>query len=81
MIVINNPNNPTGSVLSREVLQGVLEIARRRKLVVLSDEIYEKLIYDEDKAHVRTAALATDVPIIAFNGLTKAYLTCGWRVG
>ena len=80
-ILLCNPNNPTGSVLSREVLQGVLEIARRHNLVVLSDEIYEKLIYDEDKAHVRTAALATDVPIIAFNGLTKAYLTCGWRVG
>ncbi|MBM7119247.1 aminotransferase class I/II-fold pyridoxal phosphate-dependent enzyme [Archangium primigenium] len=78
-ILLCNPNNPTGAVLGREVLQGLLEIARRRNLVVLSDEIYDKLIYD--KAHVPTAALATDVPILTFNGLTKAYLTCGWRVG
>ncbi|ATB30816.1 aminotransferase class I/II-fold pyridoxal phosphate-dependent enzyme [Melittangium boletus] len=78
-ILLCNPNNPTGAVLSREVLEGLVEIARRRGLVILSDEIYEKLIYD--KAHVPTAALATDVPIITFNGLTKAYLACGWRVG
>jgi len=78
-ILLCNPNNPTGAVLSREVLEGVVEIARRRGLVILSDEIYDKLIYD--KAHVPTATLATDVPIITFNGLTKAYLACGWRVG
>jgi alanine-synthesizing transaminase len=78
-ILLCNPNNPTGAVLDRKVLEGLLEIARRHELVVLSDEIYDKLLYD--KAHVATASLATDVPIITFNGLSKAYLACGWRVG
>ncbi|MGZ3458368.1 MAG: aminotransferase class I/II-fold pyridoxal phosphate-dependent enzyme, partial [Archangium sp.] len=78
-ILLCNPNNPTGAVLGREALEGLLEIARRRGLVVLSDEIYDKLLYD--KAHIPTASLATDVPIITFGGLSKAYLACGWRVG
>lgn len=78
-ILLCNPNNPTGAVLERKVLEGLLDIARRHELVVLSDEIYDKLLYD--KAHVSTASLATDVPIITFNGLSKAYLACGWRVG
>jgi alanine-synthesizing transaminase len=78
-ILLCSPNNPTGAVLDRKVLEGLLEIARRRGLVVLSDEIYDKLLYD--KKHVATASLATDVPIITFNGLSKAYVACGWRVG
>jgi alanine-synthesizing transaminase len=78
-ILLCNPNNPTGAVLDRKVLEGLLEIARRRGLVVLSDEIYDKLLYD--KVHVATASLATDVPIITFGGLSKAYVACGWRVG
>ena len=78
-IVLCNPNNPTGSVLERPVLEGLLEIARRRGLVVLSDEIYDKLLYD--KAHIPTASLAHDVPIITFSGMSKAYVACGWRVG
>ncbi|WP_257454736.1 aminotransferase class I/II-fold pyridoxal phosphate-dependent enzyme [Archangium lipolyticum] len=78
-ILLCSPNNPTGAVLDRKVLEGLLEIARRRGLVVLSDEIYDKLLYD--KAHVATASLARDVPIITFNGLSKAYVACGWRVG
>ena len=78
-ILLCNPNNPTGAVLDREVLEGLLEIARRRGLVILSDEIYDKLTYD--KPHIPTASLATDVPIITFGGLSKAYVACGWRVG
>ena len=78
-ILLCNPNNPTGAVLDRDVLEGLLEIARRRGLVILSDEIYDKLLYD--KVHLPTASLATDVPIITFGGLSKAYLACGWRVG
>ncbi|HEX8825780.1 MAG TPA: aminotransferase class I/II-fold pyridoxal phosphate-dependent enzyme [Archangium sp.] len=78
-ILLCNPNNPTGAVLDRDVLEGLLEIARRRGLVILSDEIYDKLLYD--KVHIPTASLATDVPIITFGGLSKAYLACGWRVG
>jgi alanine-synthesizing transaminase len=78
-LLLCNPNNPTGAVLDRDVLEGLLEIARRRGLVILSDEIYDKLLYD--KVHLPTASLATDVPIITFGGLSKAYLACGWRVG
>ncbi|QRK12399.1 aminotransferase class I/II-fold pyridoxal phosphate-dependent enzyme [Archangium violaceum] len=80
-ILLCNPNNPTGAVLERKVLEDLLEIARRRGLVVLSDEIYDKLLYDKDKPHVPAASLATDVPIITFSGMSKAYLACGWRVG
>ncbi|HZH77264.1 MAG TPA: aminotransferase class I/II-fold pyridoxal phosphate-dependent enzyme [Archangium sp.] len=78
-LLLCNPNNPTGAVLDRNVLEGLLEIARRRGLVILSDEIYDKLLYD--KVHLPTASLATDVPIITFGGLSKSYLACGWRVG
>ncbi|WPB75981.1 aminotransferase class I/II-fold pyridoxal phosphate-dependent enzyme [Archangium violaceum] len=78
-LLLCNPNNPTGAVLDRKVLEGLLEIARRRGLVILSDEIYDKLLYDKD--HTPTASLATDVPIITFNGMSKAYLACGWRMG
>ncbi len=78
-ILLCNPNNPTGAVLDRKVLEGLLEIARRRGLLILSDEIYDKLLYDKD--HTPTASLAKDVPIITFNGLSKAYVACGWRMG
>lgn len=78
-LLLCNPNNPTGAVLDRNVLEGLLEIARRRGLVILSDEIYDKLLYD--KVHLPTASLATDVPIITFGGMSKSYLACGWRVG
>lgn len=78
-IVIGNPNNPTGAVLERKVLEGMLEVARRHDLVVFSDEIYDKLLYD--RAHLPTAALARDIPIITFNGLSKSYIACGWRIG
>jgi alanine-synthesizing transaminase len=79
-IVICNPNNPTGAVYSREALEGVLEVARRHDLLVLSDEIYSKLTY-EPRTHVPTASLTRDVPVITFDGLSKGYLACGWRIG
>lgn len=78
-IVVCNPNNPTGAVASREQLLGVLEVARRHNLVVISDEIYDRLLFTGQ--HVPTATLATDVPIITLNGLSKAYLAPGWRIG
>jgi alanine-synthesizing transaminase len=78
-VVICNPNNPTGALLTKENLLGVLDVARRHGLAVLSDEIYDKLLFDD--AHTPTGTLADDVPIITFNGLSKAYLACGWRVG
>ncbi|MEW5741298.1 MAG: aminotransferase class I/II-fold pyridoxal phosphate-dependent enzyme [Myxococcota bacterium] len=78
-VVICNPNNPTGALATKENLLALLAFARRHEIAVLSDEIYDKLIFDEP--HVSTATLADDVPIITFNGMSKAYLACGWRVG
>jgi len=78
-VVICNPNNPTGGLTDRAGLLQLLEVARRRNLAVLSDEIYDRLLYGAP--HVPTASLCDDVPIITFNGMSKAYLACGWRVG
>jgi alanine-synthesizing transaminase len=79
-IVVINPNNPTGAVYSRQKLEAIAELARQNNLVILSDEIYEKLLLDDDQ-HVSLAALAPDVPVVTLNGLSKAYLVPGWRVG
>lgn len=78
-VVICNPNNPTGALLTKDNLLKVIDFARRHQLALLSDEIYDKLLFDD--AHTPTATLADDVPIITFNGMSKAYLACGWRVG
>jgi len=79
-IVLINPNNPTGAVYSREIVQGIVDIAREHDLVVLSDEIYEKIIYEGE--HTYTATLCgDDVLCITFSGLSKAYRACGWRAG
>ena len=80
-ILLINPNNPTGSVYSRQTLEGVIELARRHGLVIFADEIYEKLIFDPREQHISIATLAADVPIVTFNGLSKAYLVPGWRIG
>ena len=79
-IVVINPNNPTGAVYPKETLEGILELARRHKLIVFSDEIYEKILYD-DAVHINTAALADDVLVLTFSGLSKAYRVCGFRAG
>jgi alanine-synthesizing transaminase len=79
-IVLINPNNPTGSVCSRPMLEQITELARRHNLVILADEIYDKLILDDDK-HISIAAVAPDVPVITFGGLSKNYLAPGWRIG
>jgi alanine-synthesizing transaminase len=79
-IVIINPNNPTGAVYPRHILEGMLELARKHNLVVFSDEIYEKILY-EDAEHVNTALLADDVLVLTFSGLSKAYRVCGFRSG
>ncbi|MFL6053998.1 MAG: pyridoxal phosphate-dependent aminotransferase [Actinoallomurus sp.] len=79
-IVIINPNNPTGAVYSRELLQGVAELARRRGLLVLADEIYDRILYDGAE-HVSIAPLAPDVLSLTFSGLSKAYRVCGFRSG
>lgn len=79
-IVVINPNNPTGAVYSRQVLEGIAELARQHNLVIFADEIYDKLMLDGDE-HVSLAAIAPDVPIVTFNGLSKSYLVPGWRLG
>jgi alanine-synthesizing transaminase len=79
-IVLINPNNPTGSLCSREMLEQIAGIARRNHLVVFSDEIYDKLIL-EDTPHIAFASVAPDVPCITFGGMSKNYLVPGWRIG
>jgi len=79
-IVVINPNNPTGGVYSRPTLEAIADLARRHRLVIFADEIYDKLILDADP-HTSLATLAPDVPVVTFNGLSKAYLVPGWRLG
>jgi alanine-synthesizing transaminase len=79
-IVLINPNNPTGAVCSRRMLEAVAELARRNNLVIFADEIYDKLILDDD-SHISLASVAPDVPIVTFGGLSKNYLAPGWRIG
>ena len=79
-IVIINPNNPTGAVYSRQVLLDILDVARRHKLLVCSDEIYDRLVMD-GKTHVSTASLCPDLPVLTFNGLSKSHMICGFRCG
>jgi alanine-synthesizing transaminase len=79
-LVIINPNNPTGAVYPQEVLEAIVEVARRRNLLLLSDEIYDKILYD-DAVHVSTASLAPDLLCLTFNGLSKAYRVAGFRSG
>ena len=79
-IVVINPNNPTGAIYSKEVLLEMTKIAREHDLILFSDEIYDKMLYDEEK-HISLAALSTDVVTITFNGLSKNYRSCGYRAG
>jgi alanine-synthesizing transaminase len=79
-IVLINPNNPTGSVCSRAMLEQVAELARRHNLVIFADEIYDKLILEDDE-HISIASVAPDVPVVTFGGLSKNYLVPGWRIG
>lgn len=79
-IVVINPNNPTGNVYPKEILEGIADIARRHGLVIFSDEIYDRILYDEDK-HYSIASMADDLFCITFNGLSKAHRACGFRAG
>lgn len=79
-IVIINPNNPTGVLYSDENLKEIAEIARKNKLLVLSDEIYDRLVFD-GKKHTSIAALAPDVTVVTMNGLSKSHCLCGFRCG
>jgi alanine-synthesizing transaminase len=79
-LLVINPSNPTGAVYSRETLERIAEIARQNNLLIFADEIYDKLILDDGQTHTSIAALAPDLPVVTFNGLSKAYLAPGWRV-
>ena len=79
-IVVINPNNPTGAVYSHETLVAIAEIAREHGLVVLADEIYDRLVMDGLR-HESFGAVAPDVPCVTFNGLSKSHIICGFRCG
>src|ERR1700733_13556233 len=79
-VLIINPNNPTGAVYPREVLDGILDLARRHNLLVLADEIYDKILYD-DAVHHCAAVLAPDLLCLTFNGLSKTSRVAGFRSG
>lgn len=79
-IVIINPNNPTGAVYSKELLLGIVEVARQNNLIIFADEIYDKILYD-GAVHHHIAALAPDLLTVTFNGLSKAYRVAGFRQG
>ncbi|MDN3384616.1 pyridoxal phosphate-dependent aminotransferase [Pseudoalteromonas sp. APC 3358] len=79
-LVLINPNNPTGAVYSDDLLMQLIDIAREHKLLLLSDEIYEKILYD-GITHTSIGSLCDDVPIITFNGLAKTYRAAGLRMG
>ncbi|AWM79047.1 aminotransferase [Gammaproteobacteria bacterium ESL0073] len=79
-ILLINPNNPTGAVYSKELLLEIIEVARQHNLVIFSDEIYDKILYDDAK-HTIAASLANDVVFITFGGLSKVYRSAGFRSG
>ena len=79
-IVIINPNNPTGAVYGRETLETIVDLATRHGIVVLADEIYDQMVYD-DAQFVPIATLAQDTVCLTFSGLSKVYRACGYRVG
>jgi alanine-synthesizing transaminase len=79
-IVVINPNNPTGALYSDELLKGIIEIARQHNLVIMADEVYDKVLYDGAK-HTAMASLADDVLTLTFNSLSKSYRSCGYRAG
>lgn len=79
-LVIINPNNPTGSVYSKEILLQLIDLCRKHELILFADEIYSKIVYD-DAVHIPAASLCDDVFIVSFNGLSKSYRLAGFRSG
>jgi alanine-synthesizing transaminase len=78
--VLINPNNPTGAAYPRELLEKIVAVAQRHKLLLMSDEIYDSILYDE-ATFTPVAPLAGDLPCLSFGGLSKVHRACGWRVG
>ena len=79
-IVVINPNNPTGMLYSKEVLEEIVQVAREAGIMVFADEIYDRLVMD-GLQHVSLASLAEDLPVITMNGLSKSHCLCGYRCG
>ncbi len=79
-IVVINPNNPTGALYPKEILEKIVDIARRHELIIFSDEIYDRLVMD-GLEHISTASLAPDLFCVTFSGLSKSHMVCGFRVG
>ena len=79
-IVVINPNNPTGVLYDTNIMQEIVNIARENKIMILSDEIYDRIVFDE-KEHVSIASLCDDVTVITMNGLSKSHCLCGFRCG
>ena len=79
-IVLINPNNPTGALYPREVLQQIVDIAREHQLMIFSDEIYDRLVMDGEE-HVSIASLAPDLFCGTFSGLSKSHMIAGFRIG
>jgi len=80
-ILLINPNNPTGSVYSREILEKIVQIAREYNLVILADEIYDKLVFDGEEEMTSIASLDSELPVITFSGMSKNFMAPGWRLG
>ncbi len=79
-IVIINPNNPTGALYPREILEKIADMARRHSLILFSDEIYDRLVMDGEE-HISIASIAPDLFCVTFSGLSKSHMVCGFRVG
>lgn len=79
-IVVINPNNPTGALYPKELLEQIVELARRHNLMIMADEIYDRLVMD-GLQHTSIASLAPDLFCVTFNGLSKSHMICGFRVG
>ena len=79
-IVLINPNNPTGALYPKEILEKIVDVARRHQLIIFSDEIYDRLVMDGEE-HISTASLAPDLFCVTFSGLSKSHMICGFRVG
>ena len=79
-IVLINPNNPTGALYSKEILLEIVDIARKNNLIIISDEIYDRLVLDGEE-HISTGVLADDITVVTMNGLSKSHCICGLRCG
>ena len=80
-IVVINPNNPTGALYPREVLEQIVQVAREHDLILFADEIYDRLVMDGEEEHVALASLAPDLLTLCFNGLSKSHRVAGFRCG